>query len=166
MKHVLTCTIRLAVALACMAAPACDNNSGPSSVETVAQVQGTWSGDYTVSGCNDQSIPGFCSEAAPVGTVAPVQIVLTQSGQQLSGTVDLGDLPIPVSGTINGSRIVLSGSTTVPIEDFSATVTLSNWNTAVSGSNMTGTWRMTISVAGFPGSVSIDNTIRVVTKTG
>lgn len=162
----MTCTIRLAVALACMAAAACDNNSGPSSVETAAQVQGTWTGDYTISACNDQAIPGFCGEVAPVGMVASVQIVLTQSGQQLSGTVDLGDLPISVSGTINGSRIVLGGSTSVPIEGVSVSVTLSNWNTAVSGSNMTGTWRTTFSVAGFPGTAFIDNTIRVVTKTG
>ncbi|HET9359097.1 MAG TPA: hypothetical protein VFO58_05080 [Vicinamibacterales bacterium] len=165
MKHALTCTIRLAVALACMAAPACENNSGPSSVETAAQVQGTWTGEYTVSACNDQSVPGFCGSFVPVGTVLPIQFVLTQSGQSLSGTVELGAFSVPVSGTINGSRIVLSGSGTVPIEGFSTTVTLSNWNTAVSGLNMTGTWRTTFSIAGFPGSAFIDSTIRVVTKT-
>jgi hypothetical protein len=166
MKHVLTCTIRLAVALACMAAPACESNSGPSSVETAAQVQGTWSGEYSVSACNDQTAPGFCSEFVPVGTALPVEIVLTQTGQQLSGTVNLGAFSIPVSGTINGSRIVLSGSGTVPFESLSTTVMLSNWNTVVSGSNMTGTWRTTFTVVGFPGSAFIDNTIRVVTKTG
>jgi hypothetical protein len=102
----------------------------------------------------------------PVGTVLPVQLVLTQSGQQLSGTINLGAFSVPVSGTINGSRIVLAGSGTVPIESLSTTVTLSNWNTSVSGSNMTGTWRTTFAIAGIPGSASIDSTIRAVTKTG
>jgi hypothetical protein len=166
MKHALICTIRLAVALACMAALGCDNNSGPSSVETAAQVQGTWTGEYTVSACNDQAAPGFCGGFVPVGTVLPVQLVLTQSGQQLSGTINLGAFLVPVSGTINGSRIVLAGSGTVPIESLSTTVTLSNWNTSVSGSNMTGTWRTTFAIAGIPGSASIDSTIRAVTKTG
>ena len=166
MKHVLTCTIRLAVALACMAAPACDNNSGPSSVETAAQVQGTWTGEYTVSACNDQAAPGFCSEFVPVGTALPMQLVLTQTGESLSGTLGLGAFSVPVSGTITGSRIVLNGSGTVSITSPSTTVTLSNWDTVVSGPNMTGTWRTTFTVAGVPGSAFIDNTIRVVARTG
>jgi hypothetical protein len=165
MKHALTCTIRLTVALACMAASACENNSGPSSVETAAQVQGTWTGEYAVSACNDQTVPGFCGSFVPVGTVLPIRLVLTQSGQSLSGTVELGAFSVPVSGTINGSRIVLSGSGTVPFESIPTTVALSNWNTAVTGSNMTGTWRTTFSITGISGSAFIDSTIRVVTKT-
>jgi hypothetical protein len=99
-----------------------------------------------------------------VGTVLPIRLVLTQSGQSLYGTVELGAFSVPVSGTINGSRIVLSGSGTVPFESISTTVALSNWNTTVSGSNMTGTWRTTFAISGIPGSAFIDSTIRVVTK--
>jgi hypothetical protein len=154
----------LAVAIACLVVPGCsDSSSGPSSLVIV---QGTWTGEYTVSACNDQAAPGFCGGFVPVGTALPMQLVLTQSGESLSGTLGLGAFSIPVSGTINGSRLVLNGSGTVSITSPSTTVTLSNWDTVVSEINMTGTWRTTFTIAGVPGSAFIDNTIRVVARTG
>jgi len=101
-----------------------------------------------------------------VGTVLPIRIVLTQTGEQLSGTVELGSLIIPVSGTVNGSRVVLTGSVTMDVEGFSTTTALVNWDTVVSGSNMTGGWRTTFSIVGLPGSAFVENSIRTVTKTG
>ena len=169
MSWITTRTARLVMAaLVCVVAAGCEDSgtSGPTGVTTTAQVQGTWNGDYTVTACNDQTAPGFCPEFVPVGTVLPIRIVLTQTGEQLSGTVELGSLIIPVSGTVNGSRVVLTGSVTMDVEGFSTTTALVNWDTVVSGSNMTGGWRTTFSIVGLPGSAFVENSIRTVTKTG
>jgi len=142
-----------------------DRVSAPTPVIPV--VQGTWSGDYTVAGCNDQSAPGFCAGFQPVGSVLPVRMTLTQTGQQLTGSVELGAIAIPVTGTVNASsRVVLTGSVTIPIDELSSTVTLVNWDTVVSGSNMTGGWRTTFTIPGFVGAPFVESTIRAVTKTG
>ena len=148
---------------------ACGSDSDPvTPTPVVPTVQGTWAGDYTVSGCNDATATGFCQGFAQVGAVLPVRIVVTQSGQQLTGTVELGQFTIPVTGTVDtAARITLNGSAASTISGQAATVTLGNWNTVVAGSNMTGGWRLTFSFTAFPGAAPfLENTIRTVTKVG
>jgi len=161
---------RLVVAIAFGALAAGCGDSNPSAPTPVTPtVQGIWSGEYTVTSCNDAGpAAGFCTAAGfTAGRVLPIRLVLNQTGQQLSGTSELGSIGVPVSGTItNAGRMVLAGSVTVPLNGFSTTFTLVNWDTAVAGTNMTGGWRMTIGVAGLAGNVVVDNSIRLVTKTG
>lgn len=148
---------------------ACGSDSDPvAPTPVVPTVQGTWAGDYTVSSCNDSTAAGFCQGFGQVGSILPVRMVLTQSGQQLTGNVELGQFIVPVTGTVDTTaRIVLNGSVSTTIGTQPSTVTVVNWNTVVSGSNMTGSWRLTFSFAAFPGaSPFLDNTIRTVTRVG
>lgn len=158
--------VGLVVAWLCALA-ACGGSDPVAPTPVIPIVQGTWTGDYTVASCNDQTAAGFCAGFAPVGSVLPVRLVLTQTSQQLTGTVDLASIVIPVTGTVNASgRVVLTGSVTIPVAGFSTTATLVNWDTVVSGSSMTGGWRTTFTVVGLTGSPFVDSTIRSVTKIG
>ena len=146
----------------------CGDSEPSAPTPVIPTVQGIWTGDYSIVNCNDQSAAGFCNGAGfTSGRVLPLRVVLNQTGPQLSGTAELGSISIPVSGNVNAAgRMVLAGSTTTPINGLSATFTVVNWDTVVTNQNMTGTWRTTIGVTGLVGNVFVDNSIRVLTKTG
>lgn len=159
----------LAVVMLGLIFTACGGDDSPAApTPVIPTVQGIWTGDYSVVTCNDQTAAGFCNAAGfTSGRVLPIRIVLNQTGQQLTGTVELGSVGIPVTGTVTAAgRMVLNGSTTTPLGGFSTTFTLVNWDTSVAGQNMTGGWRTTIGVSGVSGNVFIDNTIRLLAKTG
>jgi len=156
----------LLAAIICVLTAGCGDSSPAAPTPVIPTVQGTWTGEYTVSICNDQAAPGFCTGFAPVGSALPMRLVLSQTGQQLSGTIELGAFSIPASGTVSASgRMALSGSVTLPLPELQSTVTIVNWDTVVVGTSMTGGWRTTFVVSGFPGSPFFDSTIRLLTKT-
>ena len=163
MKLALALAVSLSVVVA-----GCGDSEPSTPTPVIPTVQGLWTGDYSVTSCNDQISPGFCNAAGfTAGRVLPMRIILNQTGQQLSGTVELGSLGIPVSGNITAAgRMVLAGSATTPISGLSTTIALVNWDTVVTGQNMSGIWRTTIGIAGAPGNVLVDNSIRVMTKSG
>ena len=155
----------------CLILAGCGSKSPTAPTPAYPNVAGTWTGEYQLTACNDQTAPGFCGGYPPIGSVAPMTLTLQQNENQLSGTLTLGELVVPVTGTVtSGGRIVLTGrsqvlSATIQSVSFSVQVSLSNWDTRASGTTMTGSWRETFEVSGdITGRSFTDNTIRTLTR--
>ena len=153
--------------LACVVV-GCGDGSPTAPTPTIPVVQGVWSGDYSVVTCTDTGIAGTCAAAGfTPGRVLPIRLTLNQNGQQLSGTAELGSFSLPITGNINASgRMVLNGTATTPVGGIPTSFTIVNWDTSTDGQTMTGQWRTTIAPTGLPGQLVVDNSIRVLTKTG
>ena len=148
---------------------ACGDNSSPTApAPVIPNVQGVWTGDYQVSNCTDPGVPGACAAAGfTSGRVLPIRLTLNQNGQQLNGTAELGSFSVPVTGNINtAGRMVLGGTSSIPVNGIPTAFTLVNWDTVATTQNITGQWRTTISPTGISGNMIVDNTIRLLVKTG
>lgn len=141
-------------------------------LRVVPDYQGTWQGDWSVTGCVDEGDwTGVC-QLAPNGTVWALTLGITQTRDSVTGTMDsYGDnvahTPGPVSGTIRQSgHLVVSGTYTNTIKGNLVETTISNWETITTDNErMTGRFRETTRVAGLQGSVYHDGELRNVTKT-
>ena len=141
-------------------------------LRVVPDYQGTWQGDWSVTGCGDEGDwTGVC-QLAPNGTVWALTLGITQTRDSVTGTTDfygddLVNLPGPVSGTIGQSgHLVVSGTYTNTIKGNLVESTVSNWETITTDNErMTGRFRETTRVAGLRGSVYHDGELRIVTKT-
>ena len=73
---------------------------------------GTWTGTYTVTACSatgDFDLYGFCG-VVPSGTVLNSDLVLTQSGDQISGQIYLGTLVADATGPVAmDGQLILTG---------------------------------------------------------
>jgi hypothetical protein len=117
-----------------------------------ASAAGSWSGQYRVERCDGtgSNQDYFCSArgAFPPGSSLPIALSLTQNGTAVSGTISLGQVTGVVTGAINASgALVLQGSAS----GGQISLSLSSWNTTVSGSAMTGTFTYNAGLSGIPG---------------
>lgn len=128
----------------------------------IPNVAGRWSGQHVIARCSDTlQFQGFCAAFnSPPGASRPMTLTLTQSGDQLSGTIGLGSSSGTVSGVINFSGQMILNGTYVNNQTF----TIRDWSTAVSGGNMTGGWSETVTLSGLTGSATIDRQIQVLSK--
>lgn len=116
-------------------------------LRVVPNYQGTWQGRYQITACThtgDYATIGFCTLFS-VGTTAPIQLVLTQNRDTVSGTLYLGSLNTTANAPIdsNGHIALVAGE--IP---GSYAVTISKWDTfAAPDDRMTGRftqdWRYT-----------------------
>jgi hypothetical protein len=113
--------------------------------------------------CAGESIAiGSNPPASLTGASLPLKLTLTQAGSQVSGTAEFSNFTVQVTGTVNATgRLELAGSASVN----PANVSISNWNTTVSGTSITGSWRTTYVLTGI-GFTQVDSTIRRVTLGG
>jgi hypothetical protein len=136
-------------------------------VRVVPNYQGTWQGRYQITGCTqtgDYALIGFCTLFS-VGTTAPIQLVLTQNRDTVSGTLYLGSMSTTANAPIdsNGHMALVAGQ--IPA---SYAVTISNWDTvATPDDRMTGhftqDWRYT---SGYMAGIGrFDVELLAVTKT-
>jgi len=95
--------------------------TGTISLRCLPNYGGTWTGTYTVSACSatgDFDLYGFCG-VVPSGTVLNTDLVLTQSGDQVSGQFYLGTLvadatgPVAVDGHLTLTGKVIQGDFTI-----------------------------------------------------
>jgi hypothetical protein len=134
-----------------------DQTSGSNTVAisgnaTGASVAGSWSGQYRVERCDGtgSNQDYFCSArgAFPPGSSLPIALSLTQNGTAVSGTISLGQVTGVVTGSVNGGgALVLQGSAS----GGQISLSLSSWNTTVSGTSMTGTFTYNAGLSGIPG---------------
>jgi hypothetical protein len=132
---------------------------------TGASAAGSWSGQYRVGRCDGtgSNQDYFCSArgAFPPGSVLPISLSLTQNGSAVSGTISFGQVTGMVTGTINAlGTMVLQGTAT----GGQITVSLSSWNTTVSGTSMTGSFTYNAGLSGVPGVAVVSSTLNGVTK--
>jgi hypothetical protein len=83
--------------------------TGSKQIRGVGDYHGTWKGTYSIDGCNsssDFSAAGFCDSHK--GSGCPIDLVLTQDGDVLQGTIDLGSLSTTVVASLE-----LDGSLTL-----------------------------------------------------
>ena len=73
-----------------------------------ASFNGTWRGEHVVQACTPT---GWleCHTLVP-GTAYPIEVTLSQQGVGVSGSVLLGSYTVPVSGTVSGGTVSLTGS--------------------------------------------------------
>jgi len=131
---------------------ACGSNpNSPASVTPSAQ--GHWTGATTNQNCT--ALADFLTTGACVGfpATSSFDLILTQTGSTVSGTLLVGTFLFTVSGPVSASSAVSltgRGTSTVFIGD------LSNWSTQVSGTAMTGSFGYIITAPTVAlGSVSV-----------
>lgn len=160
----LACLVALTLA-GCGSSPTAPSAPTPPPIPTV---QGQWTGDYQISSCTSTGtfFASFCSTFS-VGAVFPITLVLNQSGQAVSGTATLGGVNVPVTGTITtAGRVLLNGNASVASSGSVVQLQVSNWDTGVSGTSMSGGWSTLWTTTAASGSATTGQTIRVLTKTG
>lgn len=131
-----------------------------------ASAAGAWSGRYVVERCDGTgSIQDlFCSANRglyPVGTSLPIDLVLTQSGSNVSGTAHFGQVTGVVTGVVSsGGTLSLQGSA----NSGTLTITITSWNTPVSGNGMTGLIGFNVGSRSLPGVAGITARLSNVTR--
>ena len=143
----------------------------PPPAPTITNYAGRWSGHYTVEACSGSSGSMgdvLCSDARPgnaggifkLGTSLPMSLDLSQNGSTITGTLCLGQITGPVSGSVlSNQSMVLTGSAIY--SDASAglvvTNTVTNWSTSLVGGGLEGSFTFGVKVNIFPG----DGVVRV-----
>ncbi len=132
-------------------------NSIPISGNATLSFSGRWAGAHVITACNGTgSVQDLICSAArgafKVGSRLTFSVTLTQSGNTVTGTADLGGTTGPVTGTVNGSTVTLSG-TLRDNQGFTSVIT--SWNTSISGNAMTGSLAYSLTFNGVPGNAGI-----------
>lgn len=147
-----------------------DQTSGTNTISVsgngVSSATGTFSGGHTITQCNGTGsaqdlICGAARGAFKVGSNLTFSVSLTQSGNSVSGTANLGGTTGPVSGNITNGVITLTG-TLRDTAGFTSVITA--WNTSVSGNAMTGTVAYTLTFNNLPGNAGIIASLNNVSR--
>ena len=137
--------------------PACGAVSG-------GAFSGTWRGTAQSTSCSTSDVSSsFCGTFPTLNQ--PLTLILTQNGSDVRGTIDVGDVIAPASGSATGNRLSISGRTT----SNEVTISYENWDTSLSGSSMLGTFdirlfgasgsvRYTMNLSGVSRSNSVSST--------
>ena len=156
----------IAIVVAMCAACSSDGSpTEPGGIGTApTDFSGQYLGSYNVIACSaDPLFSGFC-DGFPAGTNLPITLSLTQSHQDVTGTVSLGSLTGTFTGTVSGGVLTAtavmndlqadgSGGTTVK-------VTLESWSTTITGSTLTGGFKVVFRVPSSSGSATLTATIQ------
>ncbi|MEP7116928.1 MAG: choice-of-anchor D domain-containing protein [Acidobacteriota bacterium] len=147
-----------------------DQTSGSNTIAVTASASatftGTWSGAHTITQCNGTGsvqdlICGAARGAYKVGAGLTFSVTLTQSGNTVAGTANLGGPTGPVTGTVAGSTVTLTG-TLRDNQGFTSVIT--SWNTSISGNAMTGNLAYSLTFNGVPGNAGIVADLSGVTR--
>ena len=127
---------------------------------------GTWSGRYVVERCDGTgSVQDlFCSANRglyPVGTSLPLDLVLIQTGSNVSGTAYFGQISGVVTGVVSqAGTLTLHGSA----QSGGLGITITNWNTPINGSSMTGLIGFNVGSNSLPGVAAITARLSNLTR--
>jgi len=118
---------------------------------------GTWQGIGTTTSCKDEGAAAGVCRVVPGGSEKLV-MMLTQTGNAVSGTVDYGGYPLKATGTAQGDRLQINGTGFADGVDYE----YRNWNTTMSGSTMGGTFTLLVYVKS---GGSVQYTVQLVNVT-
>lgn len=153
----------LIVALVCLL-PACGGSSPtqptPTPAPQPASYQGVWAGAWVRTTCAESGTAvGVACRSFPDG--GGLRLTVAQSVSTISGTVEIGTLPVPVTGLVGSDgSLTLTGSGVVS----NVTITVTSWTTRQSGGAMTGAFRFTV-VPDPSGALTMDAGLSGVVKT-
>ena len=137
---------------------------GTKTIRGLPNYQGTWSGSYIIASCNatgDFLLSGFCDIFA-VGTVLPINLVLTQDQDRVTGRFYLGDLSSDTTGPVaTNGQLLLTGL--VPSDPFTVDVVLQLQSTTPG--QISGTLDWLFLAAGFTGSGQLSCNILDLSRT-
>ncbi|MBI4886023.1 MAG: hypothetical protein HY824_02920 [Acidobacteria bacterium] len=139
--------------------------TGPSATTTTSSFAGAWTGQVRAIGCFDDGVlDGYCGSI----TTASLSVTLSQTGTSVSGLVQLGSLkPVAVSGSAQGSRLVLNGRGEYSPGANGFQMTYEDWDTSLSGTSSMGgnfSLRLFPTASGVPGGVRWAFTLVGVTR--
>lgn len=147
-----------------------DQTSGSNTIAITANAVSSFSGNFTgghvITQCNGTGSAQdlICSAARgafKVGSNMRFAFNLTQNGNAVTGTGDLGGTVGPVTGTVNNGVLTLTG-TLRDTQGFTAVITA--FSTTVSGNTMSGTVSYTLTFSGLPGNAGIVANLSNVTR--
>lgn len=125
-------------------------------------IGGSWAGNYVVDSCAAGSgsmdelicnaLPGRRQGVLKVGSVAPINFQITQSGTDLSATAAFGEIRGTLSGTDRGQNfLTLKGDLTVS----TTTLTVVYWDARVKTDAMEGLIGFEVRIAGIPSHANV-----------
>lgn len=149
----------------------------PPVVPVIANYAGRWAGSYVVEQCSGSSgsmgdvlcsapRPGNSGGIFQLGASFPVTLDLAQTGAAVNGSLSLGSVTGPVSGSVPSSqRLTLAGTVTRSVGSDVLTIQVVEWDTALQGSQvMAGSAALNIRLASLPGNgvvrIRLTNVIR------
>jgi hypothetical protein len=144
-------------------------------VQVVPVYGGTWAGSVTVVGCTGLvgfAANGYCSQI--LGSMQAFTMSLTQTngnvGDVVSGTFTKGEGGNTLSGSVadgnlgtGGDMGGLTGLLAGVADGVNLSLTLTSWNSLVTGNNMTGAWGANITSPQIPGVASVVYSLTNVT---
>lgn len=129
--------------------------------------QGIWGGTYRVRVCTDQGpLRGVlrCPDVQ-AGTFGFIFITLRQNAAAASGTVELGELEIPISGGIFPSRRFIGGGSSAFVEDgVTLNVNVGTLDVLSTPTSLTGRIIVSITAVGISGNVYFEGDLDDVTR--
>lgn len=143
---------RLILTIATITATMACGGSSPTA-PTPINLSGQWTGQYTISSCTETGSAvnaGFCTS---LGSRGGLTFTTSSTTSAVTGTLVIGGFTIPVTGSLNGSTLSLTGSSQI-VQNFQ--LTTNTWQATVSGSSMTGNMAFTVIATTPPiGSVTV-----------
>lgn len=103
-------------------------------------VDGTWSGRVAVRTCAPMPGSPYCYPFTDQ-EVSSLELTLARSGAALTGTLRIGSARVPLSGSIAGSAVTLTGETLAPASGGPTLIRVSDWKGSIDEfGRMTGTF--------------------------
>jgi hypothetical protein len=135
---------------------------GSKLVRVVPDYQGAWAGRYQVATCTSDGIvrsAGICTTSPRVGDTLPISASLTQTGDQVVGTVSLGTITSPTLTTginADGGIIVSAIMNSDNVARINASFNLNQVTQGQITGVVSTSW---LATGGFPGSANFSGPI-------
>jgi hypothetical protein len=165
----------IANGFATITAVADNGQSGSLLVQVVPVYGGTWAGSVTVTGCSGLvgfAADSYCSQV--LGSMQAFTMSLTQTngnvGDVVAGTFTKGEGGNILSGSVSDGNLGtggdmggLTGLLAGVADGVNLSLTLTSWNSLVSGTSMTGVWGASITSPQIPGVATVTYSLTNVT---
>lgn len=147
-----------------------DQTSGTNTIaisgSAISALTGTWAGAHVITACNGTgSVQDLICSAArgsnKVGSSLGFSLTLTQSGNTVTGTANIGGPTGPVTGVVSNGVLSLTGTLR---DNQGFTSVINAWSTTTSGGTMSGTLGYTLTFTGVPGNAGIVASLANVTR--
>ena len=133
--------LQVPIVVLSLIATACGDGS-PTSPDATASFQGLWQGTWNRTSCTEgPGAAGVCSATPASGALS---LSITQSDSSVQGTVSVSPFVVPISGSVTGNVLDVSGQTWVVGAEGGGTVKILNWSTTRNGNAMSGSFTLTI----------------------